>query len=205
MKSYDQICALSFQVLEDISNWRDPSASSKGTALLAAITKDSFVIGMLTLRNVLSVTKPLAASLQTVDKDLIQCMEEVRLCVSVMQTKRDAPDLLMEEIAADAEALLGEEIKKPRTSSKQTNRPNVEADTAREYYRRTVLIPFLDGIINDLNQRFSPHTEKAMRISALIPAFISKHTFEDVSILFDNTIVYVYDLIQYLLSTNCRK
>ena len=135
---------------------------------MAAIHKHNFVVGILTLRNVLAITKPLAVSLQTIDKDLSRCIQEVRLCTSVLEGKGTET---MKEIGDNAERLLQENLRMPRTSARQIHRSNIEASSLREYYNHTILIPFLDGIITDLKQRFDPHAETASKISALVPAF----------------------------------
>ena len=98
--------------------------------------------------------------------------------------RRENPHNIMKEISSDAEKPLHEYLHIVRVSSRQTNRPNVEANTPQEYYTRTILIPFLDGMISDLNDRFSHHSETAMRISALVPAFLSEHAFEEVRFTF---------------------
>lgn len=61
-------------------------------------------------------------------------------------------------------------------SKKQIQRSSINSP---EYYKRAVLIPYLDGIISDLTDRFSPHSEAACKISALIPSHIKTHCFSD--------------------------
>ena len=159
--------------MEEISTWRDPTSSSRAATQKNAMQSHSFVVGMLTLRNILAVTKPLATSLQAINKDLLSCLEEVRLCIAVLEEKRSDPHVLMDSIAEEAERLLEEDLNMPRISSRQMNRPNVGATNAREYYARTLLIPFLDGIITDLKDRFSEHTATAFRIyrPSFLPSF----------------------------------
>ncbi|KAI6656071.1 Zinc finger MYM-type protein 1-like [Oopsacas minuta] len=54
---------------EEISMWCDTTASSsKAWTFKASILKHEFVIALLTMENVLSVTKPVSEKLQTVDK-----------------------------------------------------------------------------------------------------------------------------------------
>ena len=149
--------------------------------MMGAITNHQFVIGMLTLRDVLAVTKTVATSLQAVNKDL-RCVAEVRVCIAVLKKKRDEPHEIMIEIACDADNLLKEDLRMPRISSQQINSPNIEANNLKEYYTRSLLIPFLDGVISNLNDRFSHHAETAMRMSALVPAFLNEQTFNEVSL-----------------------
>ena len=166
---------------------------------MAAIHKHNFVVGILTLRNVLAITKPLAVSLQTIDKDLSRCIQEVRLCTSVLEGKRTDTTETMKEIGDDAERLLQENLRMPRTSARQVHRSNIEASSPREYYNRTILIPFLDGIITDLKQRFDPHAETGSKISALVPAFLENYQFEEVIYILITDILVSYMYNQFII------
>lgn len=41
----------------------------------------------------------------------------------------------------------------PRTASKQRNRANAPSSSPEEYYRRNLILPFLDDIISEMNAR----------------------------------------------------
>jgi len=47
------------------------------------------------------------------------------------------------------------DIKMPRKSKCQTHRPNPPSNTPREYYLRSLYIPLLDNVTEDLNERFT--------------------------------------------------
>ena len=100
-------------VLEEISMWRD-TASSKAWTFKASILKHEFVVALLTMENVLAITKPVSEKLQTVDKDIIQCLSEIHLCVDVLKIKRVNVDSVMIELQTEAEKLLKEELQQPR-------------------------------------------------------------------------------------------
>ena len=71
--------------MEEISTWRDVTASSKAWTLKLSILKHKFVIALLAMENVLAVTKPVSKKLQKVDKDLIQCVTEIHSCIDVLK------------------------------------------------------------------------------------------------------------------------
>ncbi|KYN14551.1 52 kDa repressor of the inhibitor of the protein kinase [Trachymyrmex cornetzi] len=48
------------------------------------------------------------------------------------------------------------ELKSSRTISRQTHRSNHPAQSVEEYIRRSIYVPLLDCVINDLSQRLSP-------------------------------------------------
>ena len=101
-------------VLKEISMWRDTTASSKAWTFKASILKHEFVIALLTMENVLSITKPVSEKLQTVDMDIIQCLSEIHLCVDVLKIKRENVDSVMIELQTKAEKMLKEELQQPR-------------------------------------------------------------------------------------------
>jgi hypothetical protein len=69
----------------------------------------------------------------------------------------------------------------PRICQRQQHRSNSQYSDPEEYFKVTVLIPFLDHLIADLNSRFSKHLQKASRLEAVLPTSISeKSSFEDI-------------------------
>ena len=61
----------------------------------------------------------------------------------------------------------------PRTVSRQTLRDNVEHENAEQYYRRTVFIPFLDRLVQQLKDRFQGKTKDAIKGMYLLPSNLS--------------------------------
>ena len=58
----------------------------------------------------------------------------------------------------------------PRTVFRQNLRDNVEHENAEQYYRRTVFIPFLGCLVQQLNDRFPGKTKDAIKGMYLIPS-----------------------------------
>ena len=55
--------------------------------------------------------------------------------------------------AVEISSELGTEPSAPRTASRQQHRENTRHDTAEEYYRRNLFIPFLDHITQEMSLR----------------------------------------------------
>ena len=53
---------------------------------------------------------------------------------------------------------------------RQQHRSNPQYSSATEYFKRTVSIPFLDHLINDISSRFDAHAKQAALLQALLPA-----------------------------------
>ena len=56
----------------------------------------------------------------------------------------------------------------PRTASRQTLRNNVEHTSIEEYYRRSVFLPLLDSLLQQLNDRFQGKRKDAIKRMYLI-------------------------------------
>lgn len=69
------------------------------------------------------------------------------------------------------------EIQMPRLASRQANRTNVPASTPTEYYRRSIFIPFLDGLLSNFKTRFDGQQAVAYGLSAVIPTLLEKYDF----------------------------
>ena len=68
--------------------------------------------------------------------------------------------------------LPGNKLKVPRVNARQIYGSNVELTTLEEYCRRTIFVPFMDGLIQQLNDRFNGTTKSAMSGIYLIPSLI---------------------------------
>ena len=62
-----------------------------------------------------------------------------------------------------------------RIVQRQTLRANVEHDTPEEYYRRSIFIPFVDCLLQQLHDRFQRKTKNCIKGIFLIPSNLEKH------------------------------
>ena len=70
--------------------------------------------------------------------------------------------------------LSGNKLKIPRVNARQIYRWSVEFIIPEEYYHRTIFIPLMDSLIQQLNQRYSGKTKNAMSGMYLILSLIEK-------------------------------
>lgn len=68
----------------------------------------------------------------------------------------------------------------PRVTKRQSNRSNVPAECANDYYRRAVFLPFIDICTVQLQERFQSHAQIAYRLDCLLPVLCEKSTFGDI-------------------------
>jgi len=74
-------------------------------------------------------------------------------------------------------------IEIPRRCNRMTQRSNVPAETASEYFKRSVYFPFLDNLIQQFESRFGSLSQQAVRGMNLIPANTASIDTDTVSAL----------------------
>lgn len=80
------------------------------------------------------------------------------------------------------------EIKIPRLTKKQTDRCNIPLNTPQQYYWASILIPYLDKFITELNERFNVHRSILSGFNSL---FRENGSIENIIILSNK---YIEDL-----------
>ena len=161
-----------FQALSTISNWQDAETSSKARTLMSAMKDSEFVTACYSLADVFAVTLPLSQALQAEGIDQTVALENANTVINALKMKRaEADDVfasVFEEICNAADDI-GTDIAMPRIAKRQIHRTNTEASNPEEYFRRTVYIPMLDAIINDMISRFGKQHKVAVGLSLLVP------------------------------------
>ena len=111
-------------------------------------------------------TKGLSQQLQGSTVEIAQAYEMVSVVVVQLNDIRDDAASECQNVFAKCQAmavLAGTTITIPRTVTPQNLRDNVEHDNAEQYYPRTLFIPFLDCLVQQLNDRFQGKTKDAIK------------------------------------------
>ena len=113
----------------------------------------------------------------------MKCLAEIERQVSLLHKMREDSTSGFADMVQQAEALLDEPLRPPRICGTHRHRNSrvTVAESAEDYYRRTVYIPFLDNIIAQFNERFLSHKNTAVRLNALLPGHISDTTFDSLT------------------------
>ena len=163
--------------LEVVSCGTDRNAVGKATVYLDSVVSPTFRLCLEIICKVLSVTKPLSVKLQTMNQDLLQAVRSVDSCMEVLQSMRDGDtyDKLFNLINEETE----DGVKLPRRTGKQTHRSNPPANDAREYFRRSVFLPFVDTCLHQLRERFKSHRSRGVLLCSLLPSVCVGRSFAD--------------------------
>ena len=70
----------------------------------------------------------------------------------------------------------GISVSMPRVSGCQRHRSKPEFTSVEEYFKKTVVIPFLDDLISDISSRFSEHSLHMASLQNLVTEKMSNET-----------------------------
>ena len=173
-------------VLEEISSFADKKAADGARSLLRSLTDSVFLVGLCCAKKVMSLTHSLSKSLQTVNKDLINAMQSVEFVSNTLQSWREEDEEWKDEdygpyfVAKKLAHSVGITLDLPRLIGRQRHRSNVPAESTEEYFRRAIWYPYLDTIIQSINQRFTNHSDLVHKMAALLPSHIEVYTWNDI-------------------------
>ena len=180
LEIFYQLFEVVVEVLQDMkisqSHWnRDTVADAD--AFLTAITKFEFLLALVVTWKGLSLVKGLRISLQSSSLDICKAYKSVTCTVRAVQMVRDEVDKYSHQwldLAVEKSDAVGAEGPCiPRRCGRQRNRSNVPAETAEEYFKRTVIIPFLDHLLTQLSDRFSSDENQVVLGLSLVPTVMA--------------------------------
>lgn len=165
----------------------DGKAVTDAYGLMKRITDSMFIVSFQTVLHIFGYMKGLSKKLQGTEMDVIQAYDIVELVKETVKfTRSNEKDYDIIFTKAEKMAKLADiTIEIPRRCGRQTQRSNIPADDAKEYYRRTVFIPFLDSTIQQMDMRFNTLSKAALRGIYLLPNNVNKITEETTSSLID--------------------
>ena len=160
--------------LDELSESRDGEAAGKAMSHLKMITTPDFLICMEVLNAVLNITKPVARKLQGTQETILTALDAITSCKDVIEALRNNEEEF-ERLFRHAEDFYGESIPMPRVINRQANRANPPATSPLQFYRRAVFLPFVDPVLEQLNQRFSSDQVDCIKLQYLIPSVCVKN------------------------------
>ena len=115
--------------------------------------------------------------------DMIKCQDHLNVILNVVMKNREDVDLVTAEIiekAKDIAMQLEIELSIPRLANRQIHRSNPPSDCDNDYWKRSLIIPYLDSIISSLNIRFSQEHTPAFALTRLHPLYMLNMNISDV-------------------------
>ena len=103
--------------------------------------------------------EPLARKLQSVGISAPSVKNLIAFLQSVLDQDRVDFNTVASSIYDEACAVVGmKEPSVPRVVGIQVHRDNVEAESASQYYQRSIFLPYIDGLSSSLLERFNDNS-----------------------------------------------
>ena len=141
--------------------------------------------------NAMSIIKPISIKLQFRYYDIIKAYKEVKDIIMELKALL-ASDTMLHSLYEQSVMVADELDVVPsvhRTTGRQRHRENPEYSTVEEYYHRSVVIPLLDNLIEQMEERFGNTKVMALKLLCLVPSELSgasTESFEDVASLYSS-------------------
>ncbi|XP_078679498.1 52 kDa repressor of the inhibitor of the protein kinase-like [Branchiostoma floridae x Branchiostoma belcheri] len=151
----------------------DAKARTEAGGLLSQVNKPAFLCAFQSALFILGFTKPLSVLLQGSTMDVVTAYEKVDHVLTEMRAIRQSAEEEFSRVfrtATEMAERVGNNMEIPRRCGRQTQRSNVEADSPEVYFRRSVFLPFVDSMVEQLATRFQQLTAHACRALLLIPS-----------------------------------
>lgn len=180
VERHDSVCLFVECIIPIVLALEDLRNDDKAVALHRRLCSFDFLISLKICAKILEITKCLSEYLQKKTVDLSLALEAVDNALTVIQTIRDKSEENFAIIFAGTVTIASTfnvEPKIPRIVGVQRHRENFEANTAEEYFRRSIFVPYLDDIICSLRERFTGHKEIVSSLQSVLPSKIILQQF----------------------------
>lgn len=163
-------------------NW-DGETKAKANGLRHTFTNFGHIVCFVCAKDMLEPMLPLVSALQGELMEVyfgFQKIDQVTDSYQDIRTDVDSWFTRMYSKTLILAALVGSSEQRPRICSRQQNRENYPSNSVADYWKRSVVVPFLDVICAELTSRFSEDKRAHYELCALIPAVIAKKSPESV-------------------------
>lgn len=194
--------------LEEITNWRDITSSSKANMLLKSLLSIDFVISLNSMVHFFSLSLPLSKLLQKETMDLHTASDMIQSMLSALKSQRLGATMEFQRIWQNSCEIANEldiPIGIPRLAKKQTLRNNYPTSSPEEYFRLSVFIPYIDTLITDIEARFPPEIKDAFNLCLLLPHNIISIDDEKLRATFTSIWKFYYNLLCDKVANNAQE
>ena len=163
-----------FELFND--NW---AADDKRNAMayLKILKLFEFIFCLVPLQRSLYYLKEVAVKLQGKNQDIVSGVAHVEEASRNLNSLREKADEYTHRIFEHSSRIAAKSniaITMPRVSQRQSHRANTQFTSIEDYFKKVVIIPFLDHLISNLSYRFDAHMKQAAGIQRLIPTNITE-------------------------------
>ena len=152
----------------------DSETRTKAQGILKTMQTPVHAISFITVMFTLEPVKPLTVKLQQRNQDVYKAYKHVDETIEYIKSQRVTVDSSFKRWFERAHTLLQsvgvDEMTVPRRVGRQTHRNNIPGDSAEVYYKRALAIPFIDNVIEQLENRFNKESRNCAELLLLAPS-----------------------------------
>ena len=153
-------------LMEDASG----ETRAKALSLKAALENPGVTYAICLIGRYSALMESLARKLQSVGVSVPSVKSLIASLQSVFDQDRVDFNTVASSIYDEACAAVGmKELSVPRVVGIQVHRDNVEAESASQYYQRSIFLPYIDGLSSSLQERFNDNLSFFALLSILPP------------------------------------
>ena len=171
------ISTLEFISSRNDSNWSwDTDTHQKANGFLHQITSFKFLMAASITMRLLSVLRGITVKLQSCYRDILMAHElvsDVHLELHLLKLNCEEEFHKWYTEITGLGTSLNIAVSMPRITQRQVHRANVPSDNPETYYRRTIMLPFVDHVLSEMDNRFSETHKKIIILLALVPSIIA--------------------------------
>ncbi|KAL4119702.1 hypothetical protein QTP88_012490 [Uroleucon formosanum] len=141
--------------------------------LSAVANKSIFIMSVILIAKYPKLLEPVVNALQSKYLDLLKCSNFIKKIVVIVKDHREHADTEIQELLTAANITpenIGAEINLPRIVKQQQHRSNPPALNSAGFWKRSLLIPYLDSFKSSLERRFSDENLPAFSLLLLHPS-----------------------------------
>ena len=166
-------------------NWSwDTESLTKARGFLHQLNSFEFLISFNVTMRIMSSLRSLTVKLQKKSSDILAAYElvsDVHCDLELLKINCEEEfHQWFSEIKTMADEL-NIPVSTPRTVARQVHRDNAPADSPGVYYRRNLMIPFLNHITSELDNRFGPSHQTKIKLLGLIPSIAASYPLASVT------------------------
>ena len=161
----------------DFETYNDGWTGEDKTAALAqlkALESFEFIYVLVALQRSLMYIKEAVIKLQGEQQDLASGIAQIEKCGKDLKSLRTNANDFSSRIFYHASVIANIAISSPRISRHQQHRANQPTESVEEYFKVSVVIPFLDHLSSELSCRFDAHIKQVALVQHLIPRKITQ-------------------------------
>lgn len=165
------------QALESLSVEGNPDTRKRAYQLHSAACKPAFIMAVVLIAKYSEFLEPVVNSLQSIQMNILEASEHIQRIVKTFKSHREEAEKNTDSIYQEAKTIaqdLGLQMTVPRVVPRQQHRSNHPAESHSEFWRRSMVVPYLDSIVSSLQIRFSEDNIPAYSLIFLHPLYMLK-------------------------------